>query len=160
MHVMDHLATMSAGTPLGRHVSVDQRGRMPRYVLCHGCGFLSLSEDRFASVQVPIKGCKDLEDALGSMILPEVLCGSNQYSCQGCSSMQDASLGRYFDGELVIAEQSLEPRCSQTRIGAGTVLANTAWLGLFVITTWIGFESWSWCRRGAPPDAHNAVGQV
>lgn len=98
-HVMDHLGTMAAGTPLGRHVSVDQRGCMRRYILCHSCGYLSLSEDRFASLQVPIKGCTDLTDALRGMTQPEVLSDDNQYSCPGCSSLQDASMGRYFDGE-------------------------------------------------------------
>ena len=99
-HVMDHLAMMAVGTGLGLHVMDEQQGRMRRYILCHGCGALSASPEVFASVQVPIKGCRSIGGALARMTSPEVLDGSNQYSCSACRSKQDASLGRYFDGEL------------------------------------------------------------
>lgn len=96
-HVFEHLQILGAGTPLGDHIGEEQTGLAKGYVHCHSCGYVSERDEPFTALPLPIKGRKNLQEALLGYTSPELMQGDNQYRCSSCGQLSDASKGQYFD---------------------------------------------------------------
>lgn len=70
------------------------RGRVGYQTRCLTCQNLSESSyrfDDFSELDIPIKGYKNLDNSLGSLLSPEILDGDNQYYCEHCNTKRDAT---------------------------------------------------------------------
>lgn len=78
-------------------------GEMIDYVMCRECHNVSKRTDKFMDISLTIKNefdnihNKSLVEALKNYLQPEVLSGSNQYSCEKCSKKVDAQKGLKFE---------------------------------------------------------------
>jgi len=59
-------------------------------IICLTCNNISERTETFQDIPVPVYHYNSLEESLHSIIIPEVLKGSNQYHCESCKKKVDA----------------------------------------------------------------------
>ncbi|KAJ3283921.1 hypothetical protein HK104_010175 [Borealophlyctis nickersoniae] len=66
-------------------------GQLLQEVVPKGCNHISPKEDNFFAIQCEVKNKKNLKESLEMYIEGEMMDGDNQYSCNGCGKLVDAT---------------------------------------------------------------------
>jgi ubiquitin C-terminal hydrolase len=79
-----------------RLINHQYEGTLLDFIECKECGFNRSRRDIFTEVPLVIRDMHSIEEAVASYITPEVLTGSERWSCDQCNKKVDASKGLRF----------------------------------------------------------------